>query len=737
MLYHVPVNQISLPYPPVPLLAIDLETELFEEPTYDFAKKTRHTPFKYPTPIVASLCDLDSGLRVIPFSDLHAALGAFLSTYPDGHIVFHNAPFDVGVITAHGNPALASLIIGLGEQFRLHDTLVFEQLIEIACGSRTIDARSHLSLGLAEITKRRTGVTLVKDPSIRLNFHTLNSLTHEEQQPFLGYAAQDAFATFSVYCSQYREALVLANAFSDKPDASAVLLPYASGKNPRFGLLTEPLQVQGSLALSWMEGFPLRVDLRELETIRTRLCNEALALEEVLISFGFARRAPRTQRFSLLQKHLRSVLLTYARNTSISYPSSSTGLLSLTYDFWARALPRPPASLIADPSSAKSIDERLLVWLRYCRLRKLISTYLNVYCTSPTHYSSYRSLGARTGRTSSHRPNIQQIPKHRDGIRSLFIPSPDHVFLEADYKAAELVALAQTYHNLYGGSLLGDAINQGKDPHIETARRLYPGDWEALPDSEKKRYRQMAKSVNFGLCGGLGAAKFQTYANRSYGLSLSLEEARALRNKALEADPQLRQYLSDSQSIPERIALAAANLNLSTNDLISRFKSWQIEDASDTPQPHWRLLWSRLRKWANGDTRFQIDTPPGFDPRFDLFRKDAASPCGFIRGRCSFTEAHNLPFQSLVACGAKLAAYRLMRLYRASPFFTPVAFIHDSFLVECQPPAVPVVRELLQDAMISGMQSVCPDIKVAVDVSEPLTRWGVATTGVGAPVQTI
>jgi hypothetical protein len=60
-----------------------------------------------------------------------------------------------------------------------------------------------------------------------------------------------------------------------------------------------------------------------------------------------------------------------------------------------------------------------------------------------------------------------------------------------------------------------------------------------------------------------------------------------------------------------------------------------------------------------------------------LFSSGVVTLTGRARGRVSFSQARNTPFQALAADGAKLALWRLV-----SEGFRVVGFIHDEILVE-------------------------------------------------------
>ena len=726
-LYHTPV---SLPAFPFPLMAVDSETTLIPECRYDPKHRTRHSPFVTPTLILGSTCICDS-LEVLRPEPLADRITSWLDD--GGHLVFHNVAFDYNVLIL-ALPRLRPLLDQAIESGRVHDTVIMELLVHIARGSNTIDDVQLKTSHLADLAKRRANMTLNKDADIRLHFDRFANPACLIPPEFLQYAAQDALATYRVFHSQWRESSLYCS-----PVGSTV--PIRPDAEARFGRLTESIQVKGAIALHWLEQFPLRVDVSAVEALRSQFHAEAEALEHALVSVGLASFTKRTRQFRLSHVRIREAVSSWAAEHRLIPPLSNTGLISLSYDFWAEALPRGAdlGHLLSQlPGGKLSLEDRLQIWLRYCRLHKLLATYLDTYATSPTHYPTYYNIGARTTRTSCVRPNVQNVPKHRDGIRSLFVPSEGQVFIEADYSAAELVALAQIYHDIYGGSPLGDAINAGLDPHTATAERLAGDKWALYTPDERKRLRQLAKAVNFGLPGGLGAVKFAKYASKVARVPLSEDAARLLRRDALIADPALRSYLSDRRTPEAVVRLAAKNLGLNVLDLAERLGAARAPSDSDDDSNavHWRLAAKRLQSWRNGDVMYDIPTPPAFQACYDTMRETACNPVGFVRGKTIYTAAHNTPFQSLVACGVKLGLWNLYQLWTNRTFsWSPVCFVHDSLLAETHPDSVHTLTEQIRDAMARGLQDVCPDIKVRVDVSKPMTAWGTRTDALGRKVE--
>jgi len=169
--------------------------------------------------------------------------------------------------------------------------------------------------------------------------------------------------------------------------------------------------------------------------------------------------------------------------------------------------------------------------LEYKKISSLINKFLKGYLeklnpvTGRLH-SSFNQMGAETGRFSSNNPNLQQIPRDKD-IRSCFIAPPGNKLVIADYSQIELRIAAEISQD----SQMIKAFNNGDDLHKLTASLVLGKPLEEVSKSD----RQIAKSLNFGLLYGMGAEGLQKYAQTSYGVSLSLEDAKSYRDKFFKA----------------------------------------------------------------------------------------------------------------------------------------------------------------------------------------------------------
>lgn len=180
--------------------------------------------------------------------------------------------------------------------------------------------------------------------------------------------------------------------------------------------------------------------------------------------------------------------------------------------------------------------------LAFREIKKLLSTYIEPFPTmidpsdGKVHTTFNQALTA-TGRLSSVRPNLQNIPIRTElgrEIRKAFIPfSPDHVIISADYSQIELRVMA----SVSGDTHMIDAFREGKDIHTATAARIFKVD-EPEVTSEQRR---MAKTANFGIIYGISAFGL------SQRLAISRKEAKELIEGYFLNYPSIVGYLEDTK----------------------------------------------------------------------------------------------------------------------------------------------------------------------------------------------
>ena len=133
--------------------------------------------------------------------------------------------------------------------------------------------------------------------------------------------------------------------------------------------------------------------------------------------------------------------------------------------------------------------------LDYRSAQKLISTYsdsliekINPH-TGRLH-TDFKQLVA-TGRMSSARPNLQNIPK-KQKFRSCFIAKEDYSLVTSDMASCELRILG----NLSEDPVFLDCFENNIDLHTRTASEIF----DVHLDKVTHDMRGIAKNINFGLC---------------------------------------------------------------------------------------------------------------------------------------------------------------------------------------------------------------------------------------------
>lgn len=317
----------------------------------------------------------------------------------------------------------------------------------------------------------------------------------------------------------------------------------------------------------------------------------------------------------------------------------------------------------------ESEDADLLALLEYREITKLLSTYIdsvemvNLPRMDGRLRCDYEVLQA-TGRTSSKDPNLQNLPR-REGIRDCFVPSQCFVFVACDYDAAELRTLAQCHYSITGKeSPLLSMYKQdsGFDPHT----------WFAC------------KMLNI------------TYEEGMTRKSQGDKEIKKQRQRAKACNFGFPGGMGASSFMAYAKGYGVSLTRDEAQDLKNQwFDAWQLWDWLDHAQD-------------------------AHDQGFVIIPQSQRK-----RGRVSFTQACNTPFQGLASDGAKEALFRVaLECFSDtdSPLYgsRPVVFIHDEIIIEAPEYKAQSAAKRLQEVMIDAMQTFCPD--TPIEASPTLMR---------------
>jgi len=373
------------------------------------------------------------------------------------------------------------------------------------------------------------------------------------------------------------------------------------------------------------------------------------------------------------------------------------------------------------------LDEVIAQYAHLMKYRKMLREELPRMCSKD---AEGRSTGVpapeihfcfdvlkETGRTSSYGNDLYPSANGQNvdpRVRPIYVARPGKLFVSCDYSALEMCSLANTLVEIFGRSTLADLINRGVDPHTyfgaQLAVRLDPNFSETMGQSkvvdpmaiystfaacEKdsreqvtqwfKHWRTFAKPTNLGYPGGLGPKTFVTFAKANFGVDVSIETAKQLRELWLEAFPEMREFF-------EWVRTSLADPN---HPIIGTHEDQETGEVSPIK---------------------------GFAYTF---------AGGTYRAACAYPAACNgRALQSPSAVGAKLGA--VIDVTRACYDSTrgsilygcaPLDFIHDEVLAEVPDDQYASDRaEEICRLMVGGMSAVMPHVKIT---AKPvlMRRW--------------
>lgn len=203
------------------------------------------------------------------------------------------------------------------------------------------------------------------------------------------------------------------------------------------------------------------------------------------------------------------------------------------------------ADALESLAKAHPVVPDLLVWRKLQKMRGTYAVGMAEHVRDDGRiHPSIHPDGARTGRTSSSDPNLQNIPsvespdaeqaKMARMLRDCFVPAPDHVLVEFDYSQLELRVAA----DLSGDPAMLDIFKTGQDYHLRTAQMLSQQLWGIPPDQVTDTHRREVKPVNFALL----------YDDDPYGIAfrigVDVKQAEKVRDAIFGCFPVLAQWIA-------------------------------------------------------------------------------------------------------------------------------------------------------------------------------------------------
>ena len=208
-----------------------------------------------------------------------------------------------------------------------------------------------------------------------------------------------------------------------------------------------------------------------------------------------------------------------------------------------KGAPSTDGSVLDELSKEYEVANYILKYREYEKIRSTYIDGLKSEITSDNRiHTTYNLFGTTTGRLSSEKPNLQNIPNKTDigqKIREFFIADNNHEFIISDYSQIELRVLA---HLSSDTNMINILKSQDADIHTETASRIF----DVKIESVTKDMRRKAKEVNFGLIYGMEACGL------SKSLNVSKKEAQDLIDSYFAQFPKIKGYLDRIVSDAEK-----------------------------------------------------------------------------------------------------------------------------------------------------------------------------------------
>lgn len=445
----------------------------------------------------------------------------------DWTITGHNTAFDMAAIAAYA-PELIPMIFTAYEQGRVKCSLIREQLLDIAQGTR------KKTYNLADVAARYPGVPSKHgDDPWRLRYSELATVPVADwPREALDYAMGDVEAQFALHaCQSVRAERIAPDVLDDecRQSAAAFWLQLVSC----WGVHTDPLAVE-----AYYHAEKARLD----------------SVKASLIAAGLVR--PNGVRN---METAQTLMIQACKEAEVTCPMTDGG---------AKGEPKPQLS---EDAITLTGHQLLIDFQQYGATKTLLSRierlrfgaqypiqprFTTLQGTGRTSCSTGDAKPGATGLPSSYGYQIQNTKRSAEGARDekgCFVPRPGSWFLSNDYTGNELRTWAFVCWKILGFSRMMEVLNSGFDPHTDLAANMGGVAYARMVsilhgaegDTRKdwgKNLRQVAKIADFGYPGGMGPKRLVIQARSEYGVTLSIEQATELRDAWRANWPEARPY---------------------------------------------------------------------------------------------------------------------------------------------------------------------------------------------------
>lgn len=304
--------------------------------------------------------------------------------------------------------------------------------------------------------------------------------------------------------------------------------------NPRLARVFVKIMMPSSNVLTRMEGTGIYLDRKRTKAIRKKIYKAKAKADKKLRRYvpPYARDHINFNSHPQVAHWLFTDLgLPILHKTDGGAPSSNEDTLKrLSHNHKA------PAGLLTLRGWTKK-QQFVDSWLMHADQRSRVHTNIKLF-------------EAVTGRTSSEKPNLQQVP--REGVMRTCFGAPEGwKFVEADFSQIELRLAAMVAPE----PTLLRLFHTGADPHLTTGAglaRLTPKQVLKSDATGKTEHRKKAKGVNFGYLYGMGEEHFIEYCRTNYDWEPTPEEAHDSRETFFHLYPGLVPWHNRQRRLAQR-----------------------------------------------------------------------------------------------------------------------------------------------------------------------------------------
>lgn len=417
-----------------------------------------------PRPVVASFAQGELSCLDYPSNAINILRRRLVAKAP---LVGHNVFFDMGVMVKY-SPDLMPYVFEGFRNGTIKDTRTRQQIIDLArghLGKPRFDGTQGYSL--AELELHHLGIDRSAekegDNIWRLRYAELDGVPLERwPQEASQYALSDAAGTLKVYKAQ---------------EAAC----------PLDGELEI---ARSNWALHLMSCHGIYTDAAKVASLKER-CLKARVKDAAALKRAKIFRDDGTKDMA----RVRAFVSKAFKKARKPVPRTERGAVSTDRDTLEQS-----GSRVLKALARLSVIDKLLTAFVPALERGTVTPLMPQYGIAETGRTTCsggkQGLGLNIQQMPRGNPNDPEDP--RNFVRECFIPRPGYVFVSVDYDAAELRALAHVCRQLFGFSRLGDALDAGRDPHLDFAAQMLGISYEEA--ERRKKEPQVKEARQFGKC---------------------------------------------------------------------------------------------------------------------------------------------------------------------------------------------------------------------------------------------